>query len=50
MVPVFESTDDNVNGWMATIVFKQPIRYTPCNSPINEIDDSEDEEQIPELK
>lgn len=35
--PVVEATDDNVNGWQMTITIKQPIRYTPCNSPITPI-------------
>ena len=35
--PVVEGTDDNVNGWQADITLKMPIRYTPCNSPIEPI-------------
>lgn len=35
--PVVEATDDNVNGWQIDITIKQPIRYTPCNSPIEPI-------------
>ena len=34
---VTEATDDNVNGWMATISLKNPVRYTPCNVPIEPI-------------
>ena len=37
MEPVVEATDDNVNGWQASITFKLPIRYTYCNSPIEPI-------------
>lgn len=37
MEPVLEGTDDNVNGWMADMAFKIPIRYTPCNIPIEPI-------------
>jgi hypothetical protein len=37
MEPVLEGTDDNVNGWMAEMAFKIPIRYTPCNTPIEPI-------------
>lgn len=35
--PVVEGTDDNVNGWQCDITLKMPIRYTPCNSPIEPI-------------
>lgn len=35
--PVVEATDDNVNGWQIDITIKQPIRWTPCNSPIDPI-------------
>jgi len=35
--PVVFSTDDYVNGWMATISLKVPLRYTPCNTPIQPI-------------
>lgn len=35
--PVVEGTDDNVNGWQADITLKMPVRYTPCNSPIEPI-------------
>ena len=34
---VTEATDDNVNGWVATISLKNPVRYTPCNVPIEPI-------------
>lgn len=37
--PVVEATDDNVNGWSIDITIKVPIRYTPCNSPIEPITD-----------
>ena len=37
MDPVVEATDDNVNGWQAAIRLKVPIRYTPCNTPIEPI-------------
>jgi hypothetical protein len=37
LVPVIEATDDNVNGYVATITIKIPIRYTYCNSPIEPI-------------
>ena len=33
--PVYEDQDDNVNGWKMSITFKQPMRYTPCNNPID---------------
>lgn len=35
--PVVEAFDDNVNGWQCDITIKQPVRYTPCNSPIEPI-------------
>ena len=34
---VTEATDDNVNGWVANISLKNPVRYTPCNVPIEPI-------------
>jgi hypothetical protein len=37
MEPVTEATNDNVNGWKATITLKQPYRLTPCNVPIEPI-------------
>jgi hypothetical protein len=37
MTPVIEATDDNVNGYVANITIKIPIRYTYCNSPIEPI-------------
>lgn len=37
MEAMYEVTDDNVNGWMATISLKVPVRYTPCNLPIEPI-------------
>jgi hypothetical protein len=37
MEPVVEATDDNVNGWRADITIKIPIRWTPCNTPIEPI-------------
>jgi len=33
--PVYESTDDDVNGHKATILIKTPSRIAPCNSPLN---------------
>jgi len=35
--PVVRFDDDDVNGYMAKIKFKIPIRYTPCNNPIQPI-------------
>lgn len=37
MEPAIEATDDNSNGWIATFKMKVPMRYTPCNSPIQPI-------------
>lgn len=37
MEVVVEATDDNVNGWIANVSLKNPIRYTPCNVPIEPI-------------
>jgi hypothetical protein len=37
ITPMIEETDDNVNGFGATITLKIPIRYTYCNSPIEPI-------------
>lgn len=37
MEPVTEATNDNVNGWKATITLKQPYRLTACNVPIEPI-------------
>jgi hypothetical protein len=37
ITPMVEETDDNVNGYGATITIKIPIRYTYCNSPIEPI-------------
>ena len=34
MQPVVEVTDDNVNGWQATLTFKVPIFKTYCDMPI----------------
>lgn len=34
MQPVVEATDDNVNGWQATLTFKVPIFKTYCDMPI----------------
>lgn len=34
LTPVVEATDDNVNGWQATISLKIPIPYTYCEMPI----------------
>jgi hypothetical protein len=34
MQPVVEETDDNVNGWLASIALKIPIPYTYCEMPI----------------
>jgi hypothetical protein len=35
--PVIRADDDDIQGWMAKIKFKIPIRYTPCNNPIQPI-------------
>jgi len=35
--PVFEATDDNVNGHRTTLRIKQAFRYTPCTVPIEQI-------------
>jgi len=32
--PIFEGTEDNSNGWQATITLKVPMRFNPCNSPV----------------
>ena len=32
--PVYEQTEDNANGWEATMTFRSPMLSTPCNSPI----------------
>lgn len=37
MEVVVEATDDNVNGWIANVSLKNPVRYTPCNVPIEPI-------------
>lgn len=37
MEVVVEATDDNVNGWIANVSIKNPVRYTPCNVPIEPI-------------
>jgi hypothetical protein len=39
MTPMVEETDSNCNGYMATITLRVPIRYTPCNSPIEPIEE-----------
>jgi hypothetical protein len=31
--PMFEITDDNLNGWMADITFKIPNKLSVCNTP-----------------
>ena len=33
--PVYEETDINANGHMVEFTFRYPIRYTPCNVPID---------------
>ena len=33
--PVYEETDVNANGHMVEFTFRYPIRYTPCNVPID---------------
>ena len=33
--PVYEETDVNANGHMVEFTFRFPIRYTPCNVPID---------------
>lgn len=35
MQPVKSAMLDDVNGWMATISFRVPLKYTPCNIPID---------------
>ena len=35
--PIVEAFDDNVNGFSIDLTIKHPIRYTPCNSPIEPI-------------
>lgn len=35
--PVMEETDVNCNGHSAEITIRFPIRYTPCNVPINSL-------------
>ena len=35
--PVIRADDDDIQGWQAKIKFKIPIRYTPCNNPIQPI-------------
>lgn len=37
MEPVTEATNDNVNGWKATMTLKMPYRLVPCNIPIEPI-------------
>jgi hypothetical protein len=33
--PVYEQTEDIANGFQATLTLRMPMRYNPCNSPIN---------------
>ena len=33
--PAYESQDENSNGWMTTFTLKLPLRYSPCNDPID---------------
>lgn len=33
--PVYEQTEDNSNGWMTTFTLKLPLRYSPCNDPMD---------------
>ena len=33
--PVYEQTEDICNGFQAILSFRLPMRYNPCNSPIN---------------
>lgn len=35
--PEMEETDDNSNGWKANLSLRIPMRYTPCNIPIQPI-------------
>ena len=35
--PIWEETVDNLNGWVTTLTIKCPMRYTPCNDPIQPI-------------
>lgn len=37
MEPVLEATNDNVNGWKASVTLRQPFRMTACNVPIEPI-------------
>lgn len=33
--PSYETGDENVNGYVMNLTFLQPLRYTPCNNPID---------------
>lgn len=35
--PLWEETTDNLNGWVAELTMKTPMRYSPCNDPISPI-------------
>lgn len=35
--PVVEGTDDDVNGWQASISLRIPLLYTPCSTPVEPI-------------
>jgi hypothetical protein len=37
MEPITEAWDDDLNGYKASISIKIPVRFTPCNSPIEPI-------------
>lgn len=36
--PVSRWGDENCNGWMVKLIFRLPVVYTPCNSPIDPIE------------
>lgn len=38
ITPIIEWSDDNSNGWVADILIRVPMRYTPCVNPINDIE------------
>src|ERR1035437_8447459 len=35
--PVYEATSDDINGWQCDITLQMPMRFNPCNSPIQPI-------------
>lgn len=32
--PVVRWSDENCNGWMCKLIFRVPVQYNPCNTPI----------------